>query len=161
VLLETPYPAFSQALKQALVNAARRGVCVSVFTNSAANTDRVTTYAAWQNQKASLIRAGVRVHEHRGDGRIHAKGLVIDQKVAWVGSYNFDPRGDRLNLELALIATDPDFVQAVEDSLRHRNVAARPLTMPEAWRLSPGTNLPQRLKIRGLQTIAPLIRRSL
>jgi hypothetical protein len=66
-----------------------------------------------------------------------------------------------LNLELALIATDPDFVQAVEDSLRHRNVAARPLTMPEAWRLSPGTNLPQRLKIRGLQTIAPLIRRSL
>lgn len=161
ILLETPYPAFSHRLKQALVRAARRNVSVTLFTNSAVSTDQPTTYAALQNQKASLLRAGVMLCEFSGPGTLHAKGIIIDQAVAWVGSYNFDPRGDRLNFELCLKVTDPSFVGAIESSMKFRNSNSQSVGLGDALRLSPETPLGERLKIRGLQLITPLIRRSL
>ncbi len=158
VVLETPYPAFSHRLGRGLAEAARRGVCVTVLTNAANNTDRATTYAAWQNQKPRLQRAGVEVREYAGPGRIHAKTLVVDQLEAWVGSYNFDPRGDRLNLELALLVSDPNFVQAINDSLWRRHAGSPALPDRPTWRLTPGTSGSQRLRIRTLQGLMPLLR---
>jgi cardiolipin synthase C len=161
ILIETPYPAFSHQLKQALVRAARRGVSVSLFTNSIASTDQPTTYAALLNQKASLLRAGVQIFEFGGRDSLHAKGLIIDRCVAWVGSYNFDARGDRLNLELCLQVTDLEFVHALEQSIRLRNQASNRQSLRDAYRLTVGTPAKDRLKVRSLQVITPLIRKSL
>ena len=34
---------------------------------------------------------------------LHAKTLVIDRKLAWIGSFNLDPRSSRLNTEMAVL----------------------------------------------------------
>jgi phosphatidylserine/phosphatidylglycerophosphate/cardiolipin synthase-like enzyme len=78
-----------------------------------------------------------------------------------VGSYNFDPRGDRLNLELCLQITDPKFVKAIELTMQRRNLNSRTVSQRESKILSPGTELPERLKIRSLQLLTPLLRRHL
>ncbi len=161
VVLETPYPAFSLRLGRALSRAARRGVCVTVLTNAANNTDRASTYAAWQNMKPRLQRAGVRVGEYGGPGRIHAKTLVIDHHQAWIGSYNFDPRGERLNLELVLLVSDLEFVQAIATSVERRQAASSTLAQRPRIRLTPGTDASQRWRIRTLQLIMPLLRPNL
>lgn len=161
VVLETPYPAFSLRLARALSRAARRGVCVTVLTNAANNTDRASTYAAWQNQKPRLQRVGVRVREYGGPGRIHSKTLVIDYDHAWIGSYNFDPRGERLNLELVLLVSDLEFVQAIATSVERRHAASATLAQRPQIRLTPGTDASQRLRIRTLQLIMPLLRSNL
>jgi cardiolipin synthase C len=161
IMLETPYPAFSQRMMQALLEAARRGVAVTMMTNSSATTDRAITYAAFQNHKRSLVRAGVELREYGDPGRIHAKGIVIDNDLAWVGSYNFDPRGDRLNLELCLRITDPEFVKAVAATMYRRNSNSQALSSRDSIFLSPTTPLPKRLKIRSLQLVTPFLRRTL
>ena len=40
---------------------------------------------------------------------MHAKSLVIDGRVAFVGSYNLDPRSERLNTEAGLLVEDEEF----------------------------------------------------
>ena len=48
---------------------------------------------------------------------IHAKGLVVDDKVAFVGSYNFDPRSISLNTEVGLLVEDSAFAARVKGDI--------------------------------------------
>jgi cardiolipin synthase C len=86
-----------------------RGVVVKVLTNSLASTDEVAPHAAYEKYRADLLRCGVQLYELRPDperrdrqrredeGRsagsgLHAKCLIVDQNVVFVGSLNLDPR---------------------------------------------------------------------
>lgn len=108
VLIESPYPVFTPPLVRAVLDACRRGVTVTLMTNSLSSTDRACAYAAYQHLKRDLLRAGVQIWELNGPEHLHAKSMVIDGRIAFIGSYNFDPRSDRLNLELAIAAHDVD-----------------------------------------------------
>ncbi|MBI2511332.1 MAG: phospholipase D family protein [Opitutae bacterium] len=44
---------------------------------------------------------------------VHAKSLVVDDRVAFVGSYNLDPRSERLNTEAGLLVDDADFARGL------------------------------------------------
>ena len=58
-----------------------------------------------------LERAGVRIG-------MHAKSLVIDERVGVVGTHNFDPRSDNYNTESAVVIADPAFARALAASIR-------------------------------------------
>ncbi|GAB3737669.1 phospholipase D family protein [Luteimonas pelagia] len=58
-----------------------------------------------------LERAGVRVG-------LHAKSLVVDDRVGVVGTHNFDPRSDNYNTENAVVIDDPAFARALAASIR-------------------------------------------
>jgi putative cardiolipin synthase len=50
---------------------------------------------------------------------LHAKSLVVDDRVAWIGSHNFDPRSSMINTEAALAIHDEAVARALkEDILR-------------------------------------------
>lgn len=63
------------------------------------------------NRPVPLARAGVRIG-------LHAKSMVIDERIGVVGTHNFDPRGDHYNTESAVVIEDPAFAQALADSIR-------------------------------------------
>jgi phosphatidylserine/phosphatidylglycerophosphate/cardiolipin synthase-like enzyme len=42
---------------------------------------------------------------------LHAKSLVVDDRMAFVGSYNLDPRSESLNCEAGLLVEDGDFAR--------------------------------------------------
>ena len=56
---------------------------------------------------------------------LHQKTLVIDGDIAFIGSYNFDPRSGNLNTEVALVVRDAAFASLVqrdiENDLQPRN----------------------------------------
>jgi len=58
-----------------------------------------------------LERAGVRVS-------MHAKSLVVDERIGVVGTHNFDPRSDNFNTENALIVHDARFARLLADQIR-------------------------------------------
>ncbi|MFS8063269.1 MAG: phospholipase D family protein [Luteimonas sp.] len=70
---------------------------------------RYSGFAA--NEPVPLQRAGVRIG-------LHAKSLVIDERIGVVGTHNFDPRGDRYNTESAVVIDDPAFARALARSIR-------------------------------------------
>ncbi len=58
-----------------------------------------------------LKRAGVRVG-------LHAKSMVIDDRIGVVGSHNFDPRSDHFNTESLVVVHDAQFAAALGASIR-------------------------------------------
>ncbi|HJW45305.1 MAG TPA: phospholipase D family protein [Lysobacter sp.] len=76
------------------------------------------------NEPVPLKRAGVRIG-------LHAKSLVIDERVGVVGTHNFDPRGDTYNTESAIVIEDAAFAQALAASIR------RDIKPENAWVIAP------------------------
>jgi putative cardiolipin synthase len=60
---------------------------------------------------------GLGVQDSRPFMCIHAKAMVIDERVAFVGSYNFDPRSIQWNTEVGLLVHDDDFSASVLNSV--------------------------------------------
>jgi cardiolipin synthase C len=48
---------------------------------------------------------------------LHAKSLVVDDRVAFVGSYNLDPRSENLNCEAGLLVEDGDFARELRTGI--------------------------------------------
>jgi putative cardiolipin synthase len=95
---------------------ARRGVHVTVLTNSLAATDVAAVHGAYARYRPPLIAAGVRLHELRPRARrgnislfgsrgasLHTKAFVVDGRAGFVGSFNFDPRSVNLNTEMGVL----------------------------------------------------------
>jgi putative cardiolipin synthase len=48
---------------------------------------------------------------------MHAKSLVVDDTVAFIGSYNLDPRSENLNTEVGLLVEDAAFARALREEI--------------------------------------------
>ncbi len=67
---------------------------------------------------------------------VHAKSLVVDGRIAFIGSYNLDPRSENLNTEVGLLIEDEAFAREleaeIEDDMRPANswvIGRRPLPL--------------------------------
>ncbi|MFC5571201.1 phospholipase D family protein [Lysobacter yangpyeongensis] len=76
------------------------------------------------NEPVPLKRAGVRIG-------LHAKSVVIDERIGVIGTHNFDPRGDNYNTESALVIEDETFAHALAESIR------RDIRPDNAWVIAP------------------------
>ncbi|MFN0115166.1 MAG: cardiolipin synthase [Paracoccaceae bacterium] len=111
VEITTPYYVPDQALHQAIVAAATRGVRVRMIL-PARNDSFIVAHASRSFYK-SLLSGGVEIFEYQG-GFLHAKALVADGRLAVVGSANMDRRSFDLNYENCLLTGDAGLAAALE-----------------------------------------------
>jgi putative cardiolipin synthase len=76
------------------------------------------------NEQVPLKRGGVRFG-------LHAKSLVIDDRIGVIGTHNFDPRGDHYNTEAVVVIDDPAFARLLADSIE------RDIRPENAWVIAP------------------------
>jgi phosphatidylserine/phosphatidylglycerophosphate/cardiolipin synthase-like enzyme len=111
VLIENAYFVPSPQLRTALAAAARRGVRVQVVNNSTETNDLPIITTAGRLYYRELVEAGVEVYEWHGErfgeGTLHAKLAVFDDRLALIGSYNLDPRSRGLNSEDVVVIAHP------------------------------------------------------
>ena len=103
ILLVTPYFVPNEALTAALITAALRGVEVQLLAPK--QSDSWLVSAAARSYYDELVGAGVTIHEY-GPPMLHAKLLVVDERIAAVGSANFDNRSLTLNFEAMAVLYD-------------------------------------------------------
>ena len=48
---------------------------------------------------------------------LHAKTMVVDSKLVYIGTYNLDPRSENLNTEVGVIVHDAMLARTVEDAI--------------------------------------------
>jgi cardiolipin synthase len=101
--LTTPYFVPDETTLAALVAAGLKGVDVRVLVPR--SSDNLLVDLAARSYYPDLVRAGVKVHEYSGR-MLHAKTLVVDDKLAVVGTANFDNRSFRLNFEVVVAVYD-------------------------------------------------------
>lgn len=97
VWLQTPYFVPDEAMTEALVSAALRGVDVRLIVPQ--HGDNAVVDLAARSYFPDLLRFGAQVLEY-APRFIHAKTCVIDTDLSIVGTANFDNRSFRLNFEV-------------------------------------------------------------
>ncbi len=131
LVLISPYFVPTERGTQALVEAAHRGVEITIVTNSLASNDVFAVHGWYAKYRQDLVEAGIQLWETKASARIdskwsftgssrsslHAKVLLIDHRLLFAGSMNWDPRSALLNTEMAAVIEHPDYVQASEAKL--------------------------------------------
>ncbi|HEX2541640.1 MAG TPA: phospholipase D family protein [Caldimonas sp.] len=95
-----------------------RGVRIRILTNSLASTDEPLVHVGYRRYRKRMIEAGAELYEvdpvpterlawpelrGRPVLRIHTKAAVVDQRITYIGSMNFDPRSVALNTETGVL----------------------------------------------------------
>jgi cardiolipin synthase A/B len=106
IWIVTPYFIPDEVLLRSLIVKARAGCCVTLVVPAKSNHP-VTDFAR-RNFTRQLIAAGGHVLLYT-PGMIHAKAIVVDDRVALFGSPNFDLRSLFVNFEVGvLVYTEPE-----------------------------------------------------
>jgi putative cardiolipin synthase len=109
----SPYFVPGRSGTELFVQRAQAGTRVRILTNSLAANDVAAVYGGYAQSRKPLLKGGARLWELKPgsggeDGRslfgssgasLHTKALTIDGVMAFVGSYNIDPRSAALNTE--------------------------------------------------------------
>ena len=121
------------------------GVTLRILTNSAKSNNHSSVHAYYAGYRKALLTTGIDLYEVQGKGSLaayldrvgedahaglHTKAMVIDDRVAVIGSYNMDPRSRVWNSEIALIVRDPDFARQILQEME------RDFATEASWRLS-------------------------
>jgi cardiolipin synthase C len=108
------------------------GVKVRILTNSLASTDSPLVDIGYARYRVPLLKLGVDLREMRpklgqkhsrfhpfrsSNASLHAKALVIDQKIVFIGSLNMDERSAKINSELGLVINSTEIAREVTNLL--------------------------------------------
>lgn len=156
VVIQSPYLVLSAEAKALFRRARARGVRIRIDTNSLGSTDNTGAFSGYRSQRAELLRMGLEIYEFKpGPGRpirgLHAKTLVVDSKVAFIGTYNLDPRSQNLNTEVGVIVRNEALARSVEATIekdianswnaatdrRDQGVSVAKKTKVRLWQLLP------------------------
>lgn len=116
----TPYFIPDEVLWRSLMVKARAGIDVTLIMPAKSNHP-VTDYAR-RHHTRELTKAGARVMLY-GPGMMHSKGMIVDNRMAMLGSANFDLRSLFVNFEVGVVVySEPDVLAMrawAEDLVKH------------------------------------------
>src|SRR5688572_2939116 len=154
IVIESPYFVPTKSLRTLLLKKRAEGVSVLVLTNSLRSTDGLLPQAAYLKYRRGLLRAGIDVREYKGPDTLHAKSIIVDGRVAMIGSYNIDPRSQYLNTEVMCVFADEEIARELQRSIDTH--------LENAWtihRTSRGPRISRAMSLRlwGARLLLPLI----
>jgi len=119
VILVTAYLVPTAELEAAVEAAEARGVEVRILTNSLRSNNHLAAHAAYAGHLHRLIGHGADMHEVRAAAAdrsrymrepvidktlgLHAKLMLVDDNITFIGSANLDPRSLEINTEVGLV----------------------------------------------------------
>lgn len=138
ILIQSPYLVFPDGGIEFFAKLVKKGVEVRIVTNSLAATDNMQAFSGYIKQRRKIIKAGIKVHEFRPDPAIqkelinryerlkknvptfaiHAKTMVIDGELLFIGTFNLDPRSANLNTEIGVLIQNRGIASQVQESIQ-------------------------------------------
>lgn len=123
IIIQNPYVVLTEPMMKALEDASKRGVKISIVTNSPASTDSAVTQGFFLNDWKKLEERvpSARVFVATGERKFHAKCFVADGKVSGDTSYNADLLSGMVNGEVGAVtrseAVAQDLMKHIYDDL--------------------------------------------
>jgi putative cardiolipin synthase len=125
----SPYFVPGEAGTEFLVGVDRGGSAVRILTNSLAANDVAMVYGGYSQWREPLLEGGVELWELKptpgsevkssmfgsSGASLHTKALEVDGRVAFVGSYNLDPRSTSLNSEQGIFVESPEIAAQLQE----------------------------------------------
>jgi putative cardiolipin synthase len=137
ILIQSPYLIMPEGGIELLGELVDRGVRIRISTNSLASTDNIPAFSGYQSQREDLLQSGVELYEYMDEPSIrtelivrypriadndpifamHAKSMVIDNKIVFIGTFNLDPRSANLNTEVGVLVESQELARQLGESI--------------------------------------------
>jgi len=147
LILVSAYLIPTEAFECAVERAEQRGVRVRILTNSLRSNNHLAAHSAYRKHIHRLIDHGADVHEVRAFAKdrhiymqtpvnekqlgLHAKFMIVDDTITFIGSANLDARSLRLNTEMGLL------IESAELNREIREFIKVDFDKRNAWHLQP------------------------
>jgi cardiolipin synthase len=132
--LSAAYFVPDELTRRALVSALKRGVKIRIIVPGKHIDSQVVRQAS-RADWGELLKAGAEMYEFQPT-MFHCKMMLVDSKLASVGSTNFDSRSFRLNDEANLNVYNHAFAERLEDVFERDLKRSKQITY-EAWKHRP------------------------
>lgn len=137
IVIQSPYLVLSSQAIDLFRDAIARGVSVRINTNSLASTDNLQAFSGYRKQRKALLKMGLEIYEYKPNPEVqqqlmqsvverktampvfalHAKTMVVDSKIVYIGTFNLDPRSENLNTEVGVVVQNEGLARTVEASI--------------------------------------------
>ena len=136
ILLESAYLVFDDRQLDNWQALSENGVAIKALTNSMASNDLVTNHSAYAGRRQDMLEHNIQLFELMPEAAVcqestkdaakcapetgyglHSKSAVFDQKIAAIGSFNFNLRSTYLNSESLLIIESPVVAKALAEDI--------------------------------------------
>ncbi|MDP8997627.1 MAG: cardiolipin synthase [Pseudomonadota bacterium] len=150
VYITTPYFAPDSCLLQAIVATARRGVAVTIVVPM--RNDEFFLGLIVRSYYEEMLGAGINIFEFPL-GLLHAKTLVVDEKLTLFGSANMDRRSLELNYENNIVVYDVVLSKALRARQNEYISASKPINLADVQNYS----LLKKLFYNVCATLSPIL----
>ena len=110
-----------------LTGKADAGVDIRLLTNALEATDVPAVHGGYAPYRRALLEHGMSLYELRrqpgDDGKVHyrsgsesslhSKAMILDRRLSFIGSFNFDPRSVLWNTEVGVLVDSPELAEHV------------------------------------------------
>ncbi len=137
ILIQSPYLILPKGGIELFEELIGRGVRIRISTNSLASTDNIQAFSGYKGQRSRLLRAGVELFEFKPYPAmrealidrypsiaernpvfaLHAKSMVIDDKLVFIGTFNLDPRSANLNTEVGVLIESTELARQLTENI--------------------------------------------
>ncbi|RNA67852.1 cardiolipin synthase [Alteribacter keqinensis] len=115
LIIGSPYFVPGKKVKDALIQAAKRGVDIRVLMPK--NPDHPLVIHAAYPYFRPLIEAGVDIHLYF-QGFYHSKAIIVDDNICDIGTANFDKRSFYLNNEVNCLIYNESWIEQVMEQVK-------------------------------------------
>lgn len=112
--ISSPYFVPDDGVINALQLAAMRGVDIRIMLPD--HPDHLLVWLSSYSYYEDIIPFGIQICRYQ-EGFLHQKAILIDQRMAAIGTANLDNRSFRLNFEVTAFVSDSSFIKEVETML--------------------------------------------
>lgn len=119
VVVQSPYLVLSEDAVAVLEEAGRRGVAITILTNSPVSSDNAMSQAFFLEQWPEMLARvpKLRIFVGGEQHNFHSKVATFDNQVALVGTYNLDPLSMAINSEIAATVWSQSFAAKVSGDI--------------------------------------------
>ena len=148
ILIESAYLVFDDRQLKTLQTLTNKGVQINALTNSMASNDLITNHSGYAGRRTDILAHGIQLFELKPDTELclkstrdqskcapiahyglHAKSAVYDNKIATIGSFNYNLRSTYLNTEAVLVIENQQIAEALTHSIQQA------MQEKNSWRL--------------------------
>lgn len=126
--ITSPYFVPDGGVLTALQTAALRGVDVRIMIPD--KPDHLIVWLAAFSFQHQTLPFGIKIYKYC-EGFLHQKVMLVDDRMAAVGTANLDNRSFRLNFEITALSTDSELIEEVNTMLEKDFACCRLLTHNE------------------------------
>ncbi len=138
VSIHTPYILCDDWMLEQLSDICQSVPTVEMMTNSVANNGNPFGAMDYYVNKEKLLKSGVNMLEYDSGVSYHGKCFTIDDRIAAIGSFNWDMRSAYLDTELMLVIDSPELNAALREEMSTYEQDALRVLDADSYDLAPG-----------------------